>query len=183
MSSDTVEPNKKVDRRVQRTRQELHQALQQLILEKRYDKITVQDIIDRADVGRSTFYAHFLDKADLLEQGLRLYGDQFHEQAAHSHDDGHVVHSLVFFHHAHSNRDLYRAMIDGGGGDFLLETGRRHIIADIQRHLDEKYPDGLEMDVLMSVLTWWLDEDMPCSPERVNEMYQQLATPGVQTLS
>ncbi len=58
--------NTKGDRRSQRTRQLLSTALIEVMLEKRYDEITVQDIIDRANVGRSTFYAHFLDKEDLL---------------------------------------------------------------------------------------------------------------------
>ena len=59
--------NQKVDRRIQRTRQLLEDALIALILEKGYDKITVQNIVDQANVGRSTFYSHFLDKDDLME--------------------------------------------------------------------------------------------------------------------
>lgn len=54
------------DRRVRRTRRALHQALIGLMLERGYARITVQDILDRADVGRSTFYAHFRNKDDLL---------------------------------------------------------------------------------------------------------------------
>lgn len=51
--------NTKADRRSERTRQLLNAALIELMLEQRYDEITVQDIIDRANIGRSTFYAHF----------------------------------------------------------------------------------------------------------------------------
>jgi AcrR family transcriptional regulator len=57
---------KKEDRRVQRTRTMLFDALLDLIIEKGYEAITVQDIIDRANVGRSTFYSHFSDKEQLL---------------------------------------------------------------------------------------------------------------------
>jgi AcrR family transcriptional regulator len=60
----------KLDRRSQRTRKSLSEALAALMVEKRYDKITVQDIIDRANVGRSTFYAHFQDEEDLLVSGV-----------------------------------------------------------------------------------------------------------------
>src|SRR4029079_1728498 len=56
----------KADRRVARTRRALKEALTDLILEGGYESGTVQDVIARADVGRSTFYAHFLDKDDLL---------------------------------------------------------------------------------------------------------------------
>src|SRR4051795_6779314 len=55
------------DRRSRRTRRALSDALVGLMLEKRYDTITVQEIIDRANTGRSTFYAHYLDKEDLLQ--------------------------------------------------------------------------------------------------------------------
>jgi AcrR family transcriptional regulator len=65
-------PNKKkpIDRRVERTRRSLLNALNELILEKGYEKVTVQDVIDRANVGRSTFYAHFEDKDQLLLSGF-----------------------------------------------------------------------------------------------------------------
>src|SRR6202012_5392571 len=59
-----------MDRRVRRTRDLLHRALLDLIAEKGYPHITVQDILDRADVGRSTFYTHYRDKEDLLRSGI-----------------------------------------------------------------------------------------------------------------
>ena len=58
-----------VDRRIRRTQKSLHEALISLVLEKNYDSITVQEILDRADVGRSTFYAHFDGKDELLISG------------------------------------------------------------------------------------------------------------------
>src|SRR3954469_23951916 len=57
------------DRRVRRTRRLLREALLALVLEKGYEAVTVQDVLDRADVGRATFYAHFRDKDDLLISG------------------------------------------------------------------------------------------------------------------
>ncbi len=64
-------PGPKPDRRIQRTRQLLHEALITLILEKGYDAITVQDILERANLGRSTFYAHYQDKEALLLSGFQ----------------------------------------------------------------------------------------------------------------
>ncbi len=67
---------KKVDRRIQRTRQLLQDALITLILEKGYNKITVQHIIDEANVGRSTFYAHYLDKDELMARvEMEIFGN------------------------------------------------------------------------------------------------------------
>ena len=58
------------DRRIQKTKNLLHDALGYLIREKPYDAIVVQEILDRANVGRSTFYMHFRDKDDLLVSGI-----------------------------------------------------------------------------------------------------------------
>ena len=59
-------PESKPDRRIGKTRKALKEALTDLILERGYEAVTVQEVISRADVGRSTFYAHFVDKDALL---------------------------------------------------------------------------------------------------------------------
>ncbi len=186
------------DRRVQRTRHALHQALMELILEKRYDKITVQDIIDRADVGRSTFYAHFLDKDDLLVKGVAKFSDHLdaHLETSHEHDKepSHVLHSLTFFRHAYMHHDLYRTMREGGGADVIMDAARRHLSEDIENHLAQLFPDGKNTDIpkpvitnflagaMLSLLMWWLEEDRPYSPEEVDAMFQKLAINGVEGL-
>jgi AcrR family transcriptional regulator len=188
----------KVDRRVLRTRQGLHAALIALILEKRYDKITVQEIIDRANVGRSTFYAHFLDKDDLLISGFQRYDNEIAQKLESAGEDDaarHLfLHSLVFFRHAYDHHELYWAMLNGGGGDILMGTARRHMHITIQRHLDEVVAAGnaamIPMPVvtaflagaLLSVLTWWLDNGMSLSPEQINNMYQSMAKSGLRAL-
>jgi hypothetical protein len=61
---------KKEDRRIGRTRKMMHEALMALIVEKGYESVTVQDILDRADLGRSTFYSHYRSKDELLLSGF-----------------------------------------------------------------------------------------------------------------
>ncbi len=190
--------DEQTDRRVRRTRRALHQALMELILEKRYDKITIQDIIDRADVGRSTFYAHFLDKDDLLVQGLALFSDELtaHVEATihGTEETDHVLNSLIFFRHAGMHHELYKAMQEGGGADVIMDAGREHLAEDIQNHLDKMFPDGAPLDIplpvitsfvmgaMLSVLMWWLDADRPYTPEEINGMFQRLAMGGVENL-
>src|SRR5215510_4544843 len=70
--------NKKTDARVRRTRDALGDALVELMQEKPFDSITVQDVLDRAHVGRSTFYSHYSDKDDLLMSDT----DEFFEQVS-----------------------------------------------------------------------------------------------------
>jgi len=190
--------NDKTDRRVLRTRRALHQALIALILEKRYDKITVQDIIDRADVGRSTFYAHFLDKEDLLVKGFVMFSEDLQAHIGTAEDNGeeedHILHSLTFFQHAYMHHELYRALKEGGGADVLLEAGRRHLEVDIQSHLQKLSAEGkvpaLPLPVItdflagamLSVMMGWLDAGRPYAPEEINAMFQQLAMSGVEKL-
>ena len=68
---EKVSSEKKLDPRVRRTRQMLVTALRNLLAEKGFEAITVQDIADRATLNRVTFYAHFNDKYDLLEYTMR----------------------------------------------------------------------------------------------------------------
>src|SRR3989337_1502951 len=71
-----------MDRRAARTQKALHGALMSLILRKGYEAITVQDIIDEADVGRSTFYSHYTGKEDLLRSGFQTLRTELTEAQA-----------------------------------------------------------------------------------------------------
>lgn len=190
---------KKIDRRVARTRRLIQDALVALILEKRYDKITVQDIIDRANVGRSTFYAHFRDKEDVLASNLADYTAQWNAHLGETKPVStgelpHVLRSLDFFRHADERYEFHRAMFAGGGAEVMIETGRQHMMMGIQNHIMQLLADGQELAVplpvitnflaggLLSVLIWWLKEKRPYPPEEINDMFQQLAMHGVESL-
>src|SRR5215210_3732427 len=100
------------DRRVRRTRRALHDALLTLMIEKSYDAITIQDIIDRADVGRSTFYSHFTDKRDLLDSGFEDLNQLLAQPppSAVRGREGMLRFTLTLFQHAHAHRRLARAL-------------------------------------------------------------------------
>ena len=197
MSSKKEDMNKgKTDRRVQRTRQLLRDALVSLILEKGFQKITVQDIIDRANVGRSTFYSHFRDKEDLLFTGFdELAHDlnrHMRSQNATDESQGHLLHSLEFFIHADNNKELYMAMTESGGGELLLEIGRQHMHNHIESHLNQFPSIGEEIPLpvitnflagsLLTMIIWWLEQKMPYTPEQMDDMFNALAMPGVRSL-
>ena len=182
--------NASLDRRTQRTRQALSHALIALIQEKRYETITVQDICDRANVGRSTFYAHYQDKADLLasnfQQVMESLGSGIEWRA-----DRLVFPVAPIFRHVQENYHLYKALAWGGGFDGLLRTAQQLWRAQIEAHLATRLPQGrtltIPLDVvttylagaLQTMLLWWLDRKMPYPPERMDEMFQQLVMPGV----
>ena len=182
--------NASPDRRTQRTRQALSDALIALIQEKRYETITVQDICDRANVGRSTFYAHYQDKADLLasnfQQVMESLGSRIEWRG-----DRFIFPVAPIFRHVQEHYHLYKALAWGGGFDVLLRTGQQHWRARIEAHLANLLPQErtltMPVDVvtaylagaLQTMMLWWLDRKMPYPPERIDEIFQQLVMPGV----
>src|SRR5512145_3337249 len=122
------------DRRTQRTRQALSHALIALIQEKRYEAITVQDICDRANVGRSTFYAHFRDKDDLLASNFQEVMGSLGSQMEWR--DGRFIFPVApLFLHVRDHYHLYQALTWGGGFDVLLRAGQQQWRAHIETHL------------------------------------------------
>jgi AcrR family transcriptional regulator len=188
---------KAVDRRVQRTRDVLHRALISLMIEKGYEAITVQDIIDQANVGRSTFYSHYVGKQDLLLSGLKNLSKNLlaHQRAALAQKRGsrekRFGFSLAFFEHVHSHRDVYHAIVGRQSGTVVIGE-LRSMLADLVRNDLKALPSSerstdLPRNVviqfvvgsLMSVITWWLDERSKLSPGEANAIFERLTLPAI----
>ncbi|QND64669.1 TetR/AcrR family transcriptional regulator [Mesorhizobium loti] len=189
--------NGTIDRRIARTRGMLQHALISLIPKKGYEAITVEDICDVANVGRSTFYAHYKSKDDLKRRGLdehlrSLLTDQQREALATTGDSRSrsLAFSLVMFEHARDHLGLYRALAGGRGGDVSL-GGIRQILSDLVRDelaatagkSSEATPRELVVQYVvgayMAVLIWWLDRGAKPSPAEVDAMFRRLATDGI----
>ncbi|MFF9819469.1 TetR/AcrR family transcriptional regulator [Streptomyces sp. NPDC014006] len=181
----------KPDRRIRRTRQALLQALFQLMVEKGYEGVTIQDIIDRADVGRSTFYNHYSNKDDLLKDGfanLRSLVDQPPPNATAVPNRGPLRFSLPFLRHIQEQGDLARAVFTRGG----LRPVLKHIeglLADVVRDEIPSTTSGAvpgEAVVRFIVashlacLEWWLTETPQSTPEEIDEIFRTLTRPGVE---
>ena len=182
-----------IDRRVSRTTKTLHHALISLILKKNYEAITVQEICDSANVGRSTFYTHYTSKDDLHQRGIenlrRVLSDGRSDALA---DHGDIrgrslSFSRTLFEHARDRNDLFRALAGSRGGTVALDTIRR-IISDVVRDelaetADKSMPRELIVQFVvgayMAVLTWWLDGGAKLPPERMEAMFQSLALKGL----
>lgn len=170
------------DRRTRRTRQRLRDALIDLIIERGYAAVTVQDILDRADVGRSTFYNHFYDKEDLLLSG---FSDPDWPQGAQLGAEGESL-SLGFFAHAAGHHRLYRALVGERGGELILYQAERSIVAALEARLDALEAAGAALPprdglgytlagALLGMLRWWLDNDMPAPADEMDMRFHRLA--------
>jgi AcrR family transcriptional regulator len=173
----------------------LQKAHLSLLLEKGYDAVTVDDICEAANVGRSTFYAHYSGKDDLKLRGLdelRRELSAHRVEAAKVAADGagsRFVFSLPMFEHARDHIDLYRALAGGRGGAIALGAIRQ-IIADLFRaDLDTA---GCELDgaprefavqylvgAYVAVMTWWLDDGAKAAPEEIDALFRRLALKGL----
>lgn len=188
---------KTADRRVQRTRRLLHKALMSLILEKKYEDITVQEILDRADVGRSTFYLHFQDKDELLFSGFQ-YLESFLESAQVTSTtplgksyERIIGFSLPMFEHAQEYRRVNRALL-GSNAEAVVRRRIHSVLAGIvsrevklelqsrKRGNGPVSPELLShflVSTFVSVLTWWLNSKNPVSPKEIDEAYRHLILP------
>jgi len=183
----------KADRRSRRTRRLIAEALIALMVEGRYDRITVQEIIDRADVGRSTFYAHYRDKEDvLISEGERVLA-LLHLDTDDT-GDQQLIPSLGLFQHVQEHHHLYHALVRGHGVDLLYETGHRYLSASVAQRLATLATNGYAptaplplladyvAGAFLSLLRWWLEHQQPYSPEQMHMIFQQLVLPGVQAI-
>lgn len=202
-----VKPTKhqKLDRRIQRTRQALQTALLELTKEKEYDDISVEEITERANVGRATFYLHYTDKEDLLLQYFGEMADDmvllisqipFSEWLPSSEDpkgsfneDEPLLPLVMVFQHMHEYSDFYRVLLESENSSRIIERLRRISSENIVKFAQTKmqhdpipvlYEVPIEFfasffsGALLSIVVWWLEEDMKHSPEDVARMFRRL---------
>jgi AcrR family transcriptional regulator len=180
------------DRRVRRTRKLLHDAFLELVNEKGYEKTTIQDILDRADVGRSTFYVHYRDKEALLMASFDGMRDQLETELAQIPATSAIDVTLpaaLLFEHAYRNQRVYRALCGRQGGA-LVQRYLRRLIGDLLRkHLRPQFSQagtGVPADVAaefytnaaLGLLVWWIDHEFCNGPTWLTATYRTLAAPG-----
>lgn len=181
----------KEDQRVRRTRDRLGDALIELLLQKPFDDITVQEVLERAEVSRSTFYSHFRDKNDLflsdadeffdgMANALSRFGDKSERVAP--------VHEL--FAHVAEMRPFYHALIESGKVEDIWALGREHFARGIEKRLGE-IPRGAQITSaqrrvmsqglagsLFSLLDWWMRSGMKDTALDMDKMFHRLVWNG-----
>src|SRR5215211_6008477 len=183
---------KKTDARVQRTRDALGDALITLMQEKPFDTITIQDVLDRAHVSRSTFYSHYSDKGDLLMSDAEEFFEALSMAlSAHGDKSDRVFPVREFFTHLADVQPFYKALVKSGKFQETMELARGHFARGIERRLSElprarSIPASdlpaiafTHAGALLSLLTWWLDRGMREPPEQMDELFHRMVWNGV----
>ncbi|MFC4906223.1 TetR/AcrR family transcriptional regulator [Actinomadura gamaensis] len=173
---------------MRRTRQAIQQALTDLILEKGYNAVTVTDIIDRADIGRSTFYAHFDGKRAVLAAAM----EQLSFLNAEVDLEGPLfAFSRPLFEHVHEQRRIVQALLGKRGGHEQTAHANEHLRAVIRDELQARgapATPALELTVtcvhgaLMALLTRWADNEITATPSDLDTAFRATVIPGVQSL-
>jgi AcrR family transcriptional regulator len=191
---------KTLDRRVQRTQQLLQSALIALIQERGYEALSVQDIIDRANVGRSTFYAHFDNKEDLLVSrldGLRLSLQARQREAKQRSvrpEDQLFAYSHDMFVHVDEHRNVFRAMVGKRSGAIIQKLFYKMLVdlvrGDLKAMTNQKGSSAVPQEAvvqliaggLFGLILWWVDGPLKIPIDEVDAMFRRLALPAVKAV-
>lgn len=148
-----------------------------LLTERRYDKITVQQILDRSGIGRSTFYSHFYDKQDVLASLMVEMLQRIRS------DDPHPLPSLGLFRHVQQELGAQTLRRDAQ----VWDAARSSLALLVRQALHDAGTPAADIpldvvsaglvDGFLSLLRWWLDTGMPYTPEQMDEIYRRLFLP------
>ena len=173
------------DRRVKRTQNLLAKALIALTLEKGYEAVTIRDITQRADVAYTTFFRHYHDKDALLQDVLEVVLEdlvallQPHMRTPA--DDPAEVGTLLF-RYVSDHSEVSRVLLSTRGSRALIQQmvakGSQRVLSEHQSRSGSTVPPEVAANHLVAssiaLIQWWLEHDMPYSPEQMGVMYRDL---------
>ncbi len=183
-----------MDRRQQKTRQAIFEGLSRLLKRKSFHSLTVQEIIEEANIGRSTFYAHFETKDELLRA---LCGDIFnhvfaeHRDREMSHDFSEPSYDLEerithVLYHLRDSKEEIRALLMGESSELFLDYFKTCLPAlfdGILESAKSRFPESFLQNYLTGsfadTVKWWVREDMKMEPEEVADCYLSVVQHGV----
>ena len=174
-----------MDRRQIKTRQAVFQAFTGLLEKKSYSNITVQEIIDEANIGRSTFYSHFETKDDLLQALCteifdHVFSAEPHKEKTHdfSKNDGSMARKVThILYHINDSRSYIRGILSSESGELFMRFFKEHLAREFESALRDRESDipkeymlnHMECDFAESV-RWWI-EPPEYTPEEISRFY------------
>ncbi|MBU8589268.1 TetR/AcrR family transcriptional regulator [Priestia megaterium] len=160
----------KVDRRILKSQEAIKKAVTELMTEKRFDDITIQDIADRANVNRGTIYLHYVDKYDLLdkmiEEHMNNLRDLCHSAADMTFQEGNYIWFEYFEHH----HLFFSTMLESKGAHYFRSRFLELVIQEYSPEVDttEGENKGLSKEIVLQffasaivgTVEWWFKNGM-----------------------
>ncbi len=190
--------NNETDRRTVKTRQAIGDALFSLMQEKQYNKITIQDIIDRANVGRSTFYSHFETKDELLlssiEHLLEILNQYLMNYLDAEEDKPRLLPVVELFEHIKENSRLMKGLMKAESSDLFFNMAQIYWNNKIEEYMNAKIPQNTEpvipiviltnhiTSTLINLLKWWVNNKMPYTSQQMDRYFQELINPCIDSV-
>ena len=171
----------RVDRRINRTRRSLIQAMIELSLERGYEAVTIRDLTERADIGYATFFRHYADKDALLEDVLEGTLTELMDLIIPVSSEPEKAFTLLF-EQARNNQNLYRILLSRRGSDSFLrrvhEVGRKGVLQTHKSNPKADVPPEIAahhmVNATLGIMEWWLEQGMPYSPKRMGSIISLL---------
>lgn len=167
----TVSNMPKVDRRILKTQEALKTAILELMTEKSFDDITIQDLSDRANVSRGTIYLHYMDKYDLLDKLIQTHIEELRVRCAAAADLDFVTGSVIWTEYFESNYAFFSTMLASKGAPFFRTRFLEFLIEEFQDEVDNAQGknEGLNKDLVVQfvassyvgVVEWWFTNERP----------------------
>src|SRR5208282_2398803 len=183
---------KKIDRRVRQTRDALGDALIHLMQEQPFDSITIQHVLERAGVGRSTFYSHFRGKDDLflsdVEEFFELISTTLER---HGDKSNRIAPVREFFAHVAEGRKFMASLTESQKLRDVFELGQGYFARGIEARLatmratSSMNPVGRAArahalaGALFSMLDWWLSHQSSATPHQMDDLFHQMVWAGI----
>lgn len=171
--------NDVLDRRVQRTRNALREALMALMTEHGWDGIDVQSLCERANIGRSTFYQHYDNKEELLKANFAILRNALLAGVETStQETGKLGFATGLIAHVYEAQDVFRALIGRRSGNYVQDRFRELLVELVQAELPQKnwqtdakahYLGG----ALFELLAWWLGRNQPQKPDEIEALFNR----------
>lgn len=171
----------KVDRRILKSQTAIQKAIIELMSEKNFDNITIQDISDRANVSRGTLYLHYTDKFDLLDKLIETHINKLQEmcESASAAEMDFIDSSLMWFEYFESNYLFFSTMLASKGAPYFRTRFLEFLIDELRNDVNvtvgKNY--GLSEDVILQfvgsayvgIVEWWFTNGMPYPPHVMAE--------------
>ena len=173
------------DRRITKTRKAIYTAFLQLLNQKNFESITVQEIIDLADVGRSTFYSHYESKELLLDELCRYLFHHLFEREKNISTEAYLAH---IFSHFKKNQDHVTSLLFSKNDYFLRQLQKElehHVYPMVAENLQTVHPNipssylkHLVVTNFIETLTWWMKKGKAYNEQEVIQFYLEILKVG-----